>query len=482
MRSCEELPRPLCPQLGLRLSTHVPDSRDALSTPQSETSVESPLFSDASFETDATDYSSEDLGDVLMRIPDRALCEEKMLATPNGRVWAARREDLTRFGGTVSLGADSKGERYWSPSMVHAGENMLREECATEPSFAATVYGSDWDGTVNEPEPRKMQVWPVLSIRSCPSELRGIVDESVQIADTFEQPTPPKLEQHIPNHLLPDVLLVFDAANHCGRQVSERQPAIQKYFRVFPPCSSPKSTAKLVIPCESAFAGKAKHAKIFSAALTLDDRFAVLDADEATVSVIAKIPFCRTEDRKMLHEEAYMYNSMRERAPHLSEHWTGFNAIEEACDFELDDEGREVFCNTADVRVPATAVVPQFYGYYAPEEKGSTAREILLLEDCGTQIEAAALSDSDKMTCYTFLHRLFRAGIKQNSFHLRNIVMQPGPLTLPPQLRSSETPSFRMIDFGRGEWVKPGDKLECWDRTEARDEIYGSVIYGPNLH
>ena len=38
----------------------------------------------------------------------------------------------------------------------------------------------------------------------------------------------------------------------------------------------------------------------------------------------------------------------------------------------------------------------------------------------------------------------------QGSFYLRNIMIQPGPLTKPPRERSLDTPSFRIIDFGRG--------------------------------
>jgi hypothetical protein len=34
---------------------------------------------------------------------------------------------------------------------------------------------------------------------------------------------------------------------------------------------------------------------------------------------------------------------------------------------------------------------------------------------------------------------------------VRNILRQPGPLTFAPSERSDKTPSFRIIDFGRGE-------------------------------
>ena len=48
------------------------------------------------------------------------------------------------------------------------------------------------------------------------------------------------------------------------------------------------------------------------------------------------------------------------------------------------------------------------------------------------------------------LHRLHAANFLQGSFYERNILMQPGPLTLPRAERSFNDPSYRIIDFGRG--------------------------------
>lgn len=83
--------------------------------------------------------------------------------------------------------------------------------------------------------------------------------------------------------------------------------------------------------------------------------------------------------------------------------------------------------------------------------------------------------------------RLHYAGFVQNSFFVRNILVQPGPLTAPPEKRSKKTPSFRLIDFGRAVAYKrfveglAGDQLKnkvvSWHqmvRTEddqARDEL-----------
>ena len=48
------------------------------------------------------------------------------------------------------------------------------------------------------------------------------------------------------------------------------------------------------------------------------------------------------------------------------------------------------------------------------------------------------------------MRRLHASGFTQNSMYARNILMQPGPLHAPPAMRSYTTPSFRIIDFGRG--------------------------------
>ncbi|KAJ6484374.1 hypothetical protein C8R47DRAFT_980917 [Mycena vitilis] len=142
----------------------------------------------------------------------------------------------------------------------------------------------------------------------------------------------------------------------------------------------------------------------------------------------------------MLENEAQTYAAFPE---HLSEDWSGFNSIGEAVS------------SYANGRLPATAVVPKFYGYFAPYEQPETvqghARPILLLEDCGLPIEPRNLQTQDRNICFTFLHSLYRAGFIQNSFYERNIVVQPGPLTHPPYKRSYATRSFRLLDFGRAQ-------------------------------
>lgn len=57
----------------------------------------------------------------------------------------------------------------------------------------------------------------------------------------------------------------------------------------------------------------------------------------------------------------------------------------------------------------------------------------------------------DRKECSSLVARFHRAGYVHNSLFTRNIVMQPGPLTQPPWLRTMNSASFRLIDFGRTE-------------------------------
>ena len=63
--------------------------------------------------------------------------------------------------------------------------------------------------------------------------------------------------------------------------------------------------------------------------------------------------------------------------------------------------------------------------------------------------------------------RFHSQGYLHHSTYIRNIVMQPGPLTRHPQERSLSTPSFRLIDFGRSINVdEKVAKMELADLTE----------------
>ncbi len=64
--------------------------------------------------------------------------------------------------------------------------------------------------------------------------------------------------------------------------------------------------------------------------------------------------------------------------------------------------------------------------------------------------------------------RLHDARFVQNSVYPRNILVQPGPLTHPRAERSLENPSFRLIDFGRGEFFKNGESKSA--KEALKDE------------
>lgn len=66
---------------------------------------------------------------------------------------------------------------------------------------------------------------------------------------------------------------------------------------------------------------------------------------------------------------------------HFFEHWSGFN-----------------ICPPMNAPVPVGPVVPQFYGYYVPEDAAADEYQspILLIEKCGIPIEAEELSVDDR--------------------------------------------------------------------------------------
>lgn len=49
----------------------------------------------------------------------------------------------------------------------------------------------------------------------------------------------------------------------------------------------------------------------------------------------------------------------------------------------------------------------------------------------------------------------------QGSAYVRNFLVQPGPLTVSRAQRTMEKPSFRIIDFGRGEAAQ-GSPWSCY--------------------
>ncbi|PFH48330.1 hypothetical protein AMATHDRAFT_196740 [Amanita thiersii Skay4041] len=175
----------------------------------------------------------------------------------------------------------------------------------------------------------------------------------------------------------------------------------------------------------------------------------------AKVSVVAKLS--KQQDLH-LEREASNYQIFPE---HLFEHWSGYNLVE-----------------PLHHPVPIGPILPQFYGYYTPdkgENKRSYRSPILLMEYCGRQIEREIMRVDDKAECASLFYRLHHAGYLHHSTWERNILVQEGPLDLPPVLRGTEEftedgreLSFRLIDFGRSvEIDKPLSRAEEeWEVTK----------------
>ncbi|KAF8955685.1 hypothetical protein BDZ97DRAFT_1764584 [Flammula alnicola] len=170
------------------------------------------------------------------------------------------------------------------------------------------------------------------------------------------------------------------------------------------------------------------------------------------VYVAAKLSI---EGDEHLQKEAENYMTFPR---HFFEHWSGYNII-----------------NPLKEPVPVGPLVPQFYGYYVVDEEikntvgaagnGATMNRrpqylspILLLEDCGEQIDPGELSVDDQTECASLVYRLHEAGWIHGSVARRNIVRQPGPLSAWPldRIRNryarsglGKDWSYRLIDFGR---------------------------------
>ena len=145
------------------------------------------------------------------------------------------------------------------------------------------------------------------------------------------------------------------------------------------------------------------------------------------------------------------------------------------------------------------AIVPKFYGFYVPEDDTqSHLSPILLLEDCGMPIETSTLRADDRFVSRlglqmfpegiillrTQLRAMFsifhHAGFLQGSVYPRNILIQPGPLTIPPSKRSLASPSFRIIDFGRAnhehEFIRNTIGVAAWRLYQKWKEDYDDFI------
>lgn len=82
---------------------------------------------------------------------------------------------------------------------------------------------------------------------------------------------------------------------------------------------------------------------------------------------------------------------------------------------------------------------------------------------------------------YSLPHRLHAAGYVHKSLRTHKILVQPGPLTHPPHMRTMSKPRFRIVDFGCARSIE--DETDgSWDALvkcevyQAKVAVYGSHI------
>ncbi|KAA1475647.1 hypothetical protein DENSPDRAFT_435667 [Dentipellis sp. KUC8613] len=474
--------------------------------------------------------------------------------TPNGLIWGHALDDFFHIGRKPGVRVITT----WSRSMVMEFGKDHPEEIAPH------TYE---DELARGPKPRLRKPWPVLKVRKQKGKGKGravVLDPPVdamdegsahedededdeygsyevrpsswdlederapqgfeelkrgpEAGDPFKLKGIPKLEQFIPEAYFPDYILVHDPEEVCyghpphynlktqGNESPTADDAPPKRFRrVFPTDEMLRERApsrKIANEDQPHVAhlyvnkhgvmGEGHHSMAYRASVRLPYPLSAHSPNKQ-VTVAMKLAMGRQSAREMLQNEATVYNSFPR---YLMEDWCGYNLC-------TPDHAYPV---------PATAVVPKFFGYYVPEfekenktedgassgtqEKQSTEQTdgeadstghsdvytkserysyyspgglrhsdnipspILLMEDCGTPIIPKNFDPDTRTEIFSLALRLHIDGFVQNSFFTRNVLMQPGPLTLPPHRRTLDRPSFRVIDFGRAEmWDKLQDKV-----------------------
>ncbi|KAJ6615546.1 hypothetical protein B0H10DRAFT_1801377 [Mycena sp. CBHHK59/15] len=210
--------------------------------------------------------------------------------------------------------------------------------------------------------------------------------------------------------------------------------------------------------------GCGHHSNVYRTSFRLPEP-AAANSPNGRVTIIAKVAVPRQEARDFLSHEAATYDTF---PAHLAQEFCGYALV----------PGLKY-------PVPVGAVVPKFYGYYIPEYAGYDPRNIaepspiILLEECGSPIDPQNLSHDSKAECFSMFLRLHSAGVLQKSPFKKNILVQPGPLTAPPSARSMESPSFRIIDFGRAIRRPFGNQKGWLDEKEGEVKDVQKVLRIP---
>ncbi|MCJ1392454.1 hypothetical protein MMC18_005321 [Xylographa bjoerkii] len=246
---------------------------------------------------------------------------------------------------------------------------------------------------------------PGLEIGSVGQRTTGCIDmgEILYKPETIPgTELPPKLEEFIPEDLLPDILLVNDSDDCAtGKQgqdghVKPDKPSLEgprvplRYHRVLPKTPHKGNlhrrgpqTGYLDLSWSNLH-GSGNHSSVYRASFLPPPPLSTnFRSPSGRMTVIAKTAFPIAKDRKHLDNEAEILDKLSDKTHrHMQQEWCGFNV--------LAGLARPV---------PVGIVVPKFYGYYKPqpqEESSTELSPILLIEDCGQDIVADELSEDSK--------------------------------------------------------------------------------------
>ncbi|KAI0329800.1 hypothetical protein GY45DRAFT_1435189 [Cubamyces sp. BRFM 1775] len=368
----------------------------------------------------------------------------------------------------------------------HLGVRLFKRGRAPDSSGAASATSApSGSASTSQPEknPGEEDAMKVDSTQEPDKAAPSVVAEKSPppAADLFSTKDLPKLEETIPEAFLPDILLVHDPDRTTQHASNPNEPI--KYRRVIYPVpqleasgdsgmktddkKGSESLTDYILPPRDSDAeervahlhlrqksrlGMGNHSFVYHAPLTLPPPLSAY-SPTGQVTVAAKLAFPHCSAHALLHNEARAYSAFTEDAQH---EYCGYNIIP-PCYYP----------------VPVVPIVPKFYGFYLPvgddgkfmdefalHEKehrncsGGSCKvpwisPILLMEECGQPVKPHKFTMDQRTECFSLILRLHDMGITQNSFYLRNILIQPGPLSMPPSMRSFKTPSFRIIDFGR---------------------------------
>ena len=194
------------------------------------------------------------------------------------------------------------------------------------------------------------------------------------------------LEEHIPEQFFSDRLVITDPLCLAFGKGPIREPEHEPwiYKRVYPTfprdslgdlsTKDPVATELHLDPDERI--GSGSHSHVYRATLTLPKGLSARTPD-GKVTVAAKTSFPLSYDRLMFRNEGEIFSSFPK---HLSEEWCGYNMV-----------------SPLSSPVPIGQVVPKFYGYYEPTgERRDALSPILLMEECGTPVDADKLTSEQK--------------------------------------------------------------------------------------